>query len=208
MTATAIPLLHLTAQDLLTREVVTLRAGMPLRDAARLMAAERVHGAPVVDAEGRCVGVLSVSDLMRWALRDTDSSTARPRTCSFQENYRETRGRETVLCTLPEGKCHYQIPKTLSDGRVVMACSEPHCVCLEWQMVEMECLPAEDVRHYMTADPVMATPTTPITTLARMMIDAAVGRVIVVTPEGRPIGVVSSTNLVAALARANANELD
>jgi CBS domain-containing protein len=57
--------LDLTASDLMGREVVTLHKDMALPDAARLLAAARISGAPVVDADGRCVGVLSQSDLAR-----------------------------------------------------------------------------------------------------------------------------------------------
>jgi predicted transcriptional regulator len=43
---------------------------------------------------------------------------------------------------------------------------------------------------------------TPIGDLARMMIDAHIHRLIVVDDAGRPAGVVSSTDLLAALAAA------
>jgi CBS domain-containing protein len=52
----------------------------------------------------------------------------------------------------------------------------------------------------MTPDPVTAQPTTSIGVLARMMIDAHIHRVIIVDVERRPVGVVSSTDLLATLA--------
>jgi CBS domain-containing protein len=55
------------------------------------------------------------------------------------------------------------------------------------------------VREHMTPDPVTAGPHTPIVMLARMMIDAHIHRIIVTDGEGRPIGVVSSTDVLAAL---------
>jgi len=57
------PLFDLTAGDLMCRNLVTVREGMPLRDAAHLLIRASVHGVPVVDAAGRCVGVLSMTDL-------------------------------------------------------------------------------------------------------------------------------------------------
>ena len=51
------PLFALTASDLMTAPVVTLPPDLPLREAARLLDQEQISGAPVVDAEGRCVGV-------------------------------------------------------------------------------------------------------------------------------------------------------
>ena len=70
-------------------------------------------------------------------------------------------------------------------------------------MVEFGPMPAEDARHYMTSDPVVASLYEPIRTVARYMLDAAVHRVIVVDEHGRPVGVVSSTDVLAALADAN-----
>src|SRR5262249_39929285 len=117
-------------------------------------------------------------------------------------------GRESVLCTLDAGKCKFQTPKHLTDGQTVTECSQPHCVCLDWQMVEIESLPTEDVKHYMTGDPVTANTATPIAALARLMTNEGVHRLIVVDAARRPIGVVSSTDLVAALARSDLEEID
>lgn len=76
------------------------------------------------------------------------------------------------------------------------------CVCSEWQVVEEERLPGEEVAEYMTADPVTAPATAPITTLARMMLDAHIHRVVIVDEAGRPVGIVSATDVLAAVARA------
>jgi CBS domain-containing protein len=200
MTATAKRLFDLTAADVQTRLVVTLPETMPLRDAAQELFRAGAHGAPVVDGLGRCVGVLSVSDLARWAVRRTGATVGHPRTCSYQETHRGVHGEETVLCTMPNGKCPYQHERHLPDGRVVTACREPHTVCVEWQMVEMEGLPMEDVGHYMTAEPVTVEPGTPIARVAREMINAVVQRVVVTDGDRRPVGIVSTTDLVAALA--------
>ena len=51
-------------QELMTGAVVTVRSGTPLKDAAALMAEHHVSGLPVVDAEGRVVGVLSEGDIL------------------------------------------------------------------------------------------------------------------------------------------------
>jgi predicted transcriptional regulator len=70
-------------------------------------------------------------------------------------------------------------------------------------MVEMEALPVEDVRHYMTAEPVTVEPSASIREVARRMLDAGVQRVIVTDSAGGPVGVVSVTDLVAAVAGAD-----
>ena len=60
---TASSFFTLTAADLMSREVITLREDDPLDRAAKLFAKEQIGGAPVVDCEGCCVGVLSLADL-------------------------------------------------------------------------------------------------------------------------------------------------
>jgi CBS-domain-containing membrane protein len=59
--------LGLTAADLMTAPVMTIPEQTSLREAARLLHGSHISGAPVVDAEGRCVGVLSSSDFVTWA---------------------------------------------------------------------------------------------------------------------------------------------
>src|SRR5262245_43987876 len=140
----------------MSRDVVRIPQHMSLRAAALLLSRARVSGAPVVDGEGRCVGVLSTTDFMTWSARGC--------------------------------------PAVGSHG------GEP-CVC-DWEVGRFTTLPAEGVRSYMTADPVTAPPETPVPRLARMMIDAHIHRVIVVDERQQPVGVVSSTDLVAAVAYA------
>lgn len=53
--------------ELMTSEVVTVRAETPLREAAALLAEKRISGLPVVDAGGRVVGVLSEGDIVAKA---------------------------------------------------------------------------------------------------------------------------------------------
>jgi CBS domain-containing protein len=67
-------------------------------------------------------------------------------------------------------------------------------------VVDVEQLPTDEVRRFMTPDPVTAPPATSIGVLARMMLDTHIHRVIVVDEERRPVGVVSSTDLLAAVA--------
>lgn len=152
------PLTTLTAADLMSKTLVMIPQDMSLAGAAHLLSQAHVSGAPVVNASGRCVGVLSSTDFVHWA----------------------------------------------ENGRKQHAAKD--CFCSSWQIVDNETMPCEDVRHYMTADPVTATEATPIAELARMMLDAHIHRVIVVDDGGRPIGLVSSTDLLAAIAHMTTEE--
>lgn len=146
-------LFDLTAADLMTPAVLTLPEEMSLGTAAKLLHRQQVSGAPVIDAQGRCTGVLSTTDFVQWA----------------SNGPRETR--------------------SASDSG------------LDWQMIDVEEAPGDLVRDYMTRDPVMVAPSTSIGRLVRLMIDAHIHRVIVVDSECRPSGIVSTTDILAAIAR-------
>jgi CBS domain-containing protein len=126
------PLLSLTASDLMTQPVVTIPESMTLQAAGRLLAREHFSGVPVVDALGKCVGMLSATDFLGFWVRHQGHGD-------------------------------------------------------------------EQVSRYMIPDPVMVPPNTPIARLARMMIDAHIHRVVVVDDDMRPVGLVSSTDVLAAV---------
>jgi CBS-domain-containing membrane protein len=157
------PFLALTAQDLMTREVVTVPERMSLAVAARLLSRAHISGAPVVDVAGVCVGVISATDFLALADR---------------------------TCPVVHGPC-----------------TAPMCVCSEWQVMDPGELPPDEVREHMTADPVTVRPEAPVGDVARAMLDAHIHRVIVVDQWGRPVGIVSSTDLIAAVAQDEAARL-
>lgn len=57
-------------------EVVTLRSGRSARDAAQLLAAHRLTGAPVVDEMKRVLGVVTQSDLVRLETQPPSTAAA------------------------------------------------------------------------------------------------------------------------------------
>lgn len=197
-------LYELIAGDLMSRNLVTVCEGMPLRDAAQLLIRASVHGVPVTDAGGRCVGVLSMTDVARWGVKRATPQTPPPVACTFQERHQGRGGQTTILCRLPPGACSLQGRQAVPGGWADTVCRDPHGVPTDWQVVELDVLPVEDVRHFMTADPVTVHEGADVRTIARLMTDALVHRVIVVDGERRPVGVVSGTDLIAALVRAPA----
>jgi CBS domain-containing protein len=54
-----------TAQDIMTARPVCAKVGMTIRAVARIFDEHQVSGAPVVDAKGRLVGVVSRTDLVK-----------------------------------------------------------------------------------------------------------------------------------------------
>lgn len=63
------------AHHIMARNVITAAADMPIRDAARLMLDHHISGLPVVDRDGRLLGMLSEGDF----LRRSEIATQRPR---------------------------------------------------------------------------------------------------------------------------------
>jgi nucleotide-binding universal stress UspA family protein/CBS domain-containing protein len=196
MTTRNKPFLALTAGDLMTGPVEAIRQDRTLREAAEVLRRADVTGAPVVDEEGRCVGVLSRSDFVRWTQRTGRNLDGRPlaspiRTCAYLEGER---------CSLPAGTCPLQVLQRTAEGKAVPFCQMPAGFLVDWQVV-IEALPDKEVRCSMTADPVMVSAAAPLADVARMMVDAHIHRVIVVDGQRRPLGIVSSTDIVAAVGR-------
>lgn len=59
----------LRVADVMTRNVVQVRAWQPMCEVAALFRSRDVSAAPVVDEQGRCVGILSATDFLQ---RDAD----------------------------------------------------------------------------------------------------------------------------------------
>lgn len=68
-----------TISQLMTRDVVELTPETTVREAAALLTEHQVSGAPVVDADGRVLGIVSESDLLSEARR----RAALPRSAAF-----------------------------------------------------------------------------------------------------------------------------
>ena len=79
---------------------------------------------------------------------------------------------------------------------------QAHDIHSPWQIMDVDSLPEDEVGRYMTADPVTVAADTFLTDLVRKMINAHIHRVVVVDEGNRPVGIVSRTDVLAALARA------
>jgi predicted transcriptional regulator len=53
----------LTANDVMNTEVLTVRVDLTVRELAAFLTEKQISGAPVVDLDGRLVGVVSVTDV-------------------------------------------------------------------------------------------------------------------------------------------------
>jgi len=62
------------ARDLMQRNIISIDGAASLLDAHRLFVEEEISGAPVVDEDGRVIGVVSARDLLRALDEERDSA--------------------------------------------------------------------------------------------------------------------------------------
>jgi CBS domain-containing protein len=197
-----LPLARLTADDLMSRDLLLLSEDTPLRSAAHLLIRHQVSGAPVIDRYGKFVGVLSALDFVRVVndtKREEEQSAPNPLACRFQVSRTEFGDR--VLCTLPAGACAVQQVQTDAAGCKWIACSQPHEMFVDWQVADVERLPTEAVGRFMTRNTVTVQPTASVREMARLMVDAHIHRLVVTDESNSPVGIVSSTDILGAVAR-------
>jgi len=139
-----------TAEDLMTRDVVSIPQAMSMQEAAHRLSAAGVSGAPVMDDAGWCVGVLSRGDLVRAM----DEGAPRPSEPSFFG---------------------------------------------EWQMEE-DADGKGEVARLMTQALIAVPPEASLAEIAWTMHSSRVHRVLVQDEAGRVVGVVSSLDVLGALA--------
>lgn len=151
------PFLALTAAELMTTPVTTLPHTMTLREAASLLSGANISGAPVLDEQGHCVGVLSSSDFVTWAGKGAE-----------------------------EGEQGTEIRFVAPWG----------------EMISIEESPDHEIHRYMKEPPVTVSPKATIGDLAQRMVDAHIHRIMVVVDHDGPRGIVTSTDILAAVARA------
>src|SRR5581483_9176804 len=78
----------ITAADLMTRNVITVKENTPASDVVQLLLSKSISGVPVVDEQDRCVGVFSLTDYSRIAKAAADQPGDAPIPCPYQVRHR------------------------------------------------------------------------------------------------------------------------
>ena len=153
----------ITAADMMSPHVLTVREDMTLEEVANFLTENEISGAPVEDAFGKLVGVVSLTDVARTVAGGDEASPRRERTSPeffFQE--------------WEDGTTRRQIEEyRLEDSDV-------------------------EVSEIMTPGVYSVTEETPVSKVARMMIDNHIHRVLV-TREERAVGIISTSDLLGLL---------
>ena len=76
-----------TAKDIMQSQVVTVSPDAPLHSTQRLFYEEGIHGAPVVDEQGRVVGMITSTDILRAATEAEEEAPPVPGYFSDDPDY-------------------------------------------------------------------------------------------------------------------------
>lgn len=68
----------LCARDVMTDSVIMVSPESSLQDVLRVFVESNIHGAPVVDEDGKLVGSITTSDLLRAQEDERDTASATP----------------------------------------------------------------------------------------------------------------------------------
>lgn len=181
----------LTADDVMNRDLVLVPRQMLMREAVRLLQGAQATAAPVVDEHGRCVGMLSPADVYRWIEVGCPATVVGSvLACPYQVRGRLLSGGEALICTLADRSCPFQAAQSTTGGRHTDVCMRQGT----------ERLPFGTVPRYMSTDVITVRPKTLLAELERQIINARAERLVVLDESDRPIGIVSATDVLNAVA--------
>jgi CBS domain-containing protein len=92
---------------------------------------------------------------------------------------------------------------TEEGGQATEQAGKVTCFLAPWgELINIDDAPENEIRCYMKAPVIAVAPGTSIGELAQKMVDAHIHRVLVVVEQDRPRGIVTSTDILAAVAQA------
>lgn len=110
-----------TVGDYMTRSPVTLAPDMDVHDAARLLLKKRISGAPVVDRDGRLLGILTEKDYFRVSFGATYHQDRAGQVSDHMTQVVETVSPDTDVIAAVERflDAPYRRLPVVADGRVI-----------------------------------------------------------------------------------------
>lgn len=112
--------------DVMTRDVVTLLATSTMAEAAVQLNQHQVTGAPVVDEQGRCIGILSGSDFT--LLKAEEAGGAHKCNCGSSNHPEELNSFDKVRHDLVQSRMSTAVQTIKEDALLLTAAS---CMCNE-----------------------------------------------------------------------------
>jgi CBS domain-containing protein len=181
----------LLARDLMTRTPVTVRADMKVGALCDLLQEKNINGAPVVDSQGRLLGVVTQEDIIYGAMGNPggDGGTGSGRPVEEPAGDAPGRGRPTrrVVSVLRGRPLQAAPPAPLRPGE------RPFWA--EHRSPDPMEMPVSSI---MTSPAISAEEDTPVTDLCQIMWSLRIHRVPVLR-KGKVTGLVSSMDLCRAV---------
>lgn len=164
-------MIELKARDVMTREVTTVREDSSLEELIHLLRVSHFSGIPVVDGEGKAVGLVSETDILR-ALAYT---VGPPGSGEFATNLQKGKRRISALLLDAASRQDMATGHLLRD------------------------LVRRPVHDLMTPMVHGCSPEATITEVCDMMVWKEIRRVIVLDADRKVVGVISSIDLISRL---------
>lgn len=171
--------------DIMTTELVTVSPDLTLQEVARVFSESGISGVPVVAGQ-ELVGVISSTDLVEFDATDPGSGRKRDDDSEWRE--------VETLGVLEDGEPSLYFTEMWEDAGAD-ALSRIEDDSPEWnRMAEAT------VGSVMTTAVVSLRPQAAVQEAARIMLAAGVHRILVVSEGGELVGLVSSSDIVRAVA--------
>ncbi|MFN7020161.1 MAG: CBS domain-containing protein [Phycisphaerales bacterium] len=148
---------ELKAKDIMTPDPVCVTPATRIRELALVFEEHEISGVPVVDQQGKVVGVVSKTDLIRRCSEGIDD--------------------------LPPAYL-FEILSEQGDAELSSEVMPEPLICVE---------------DFMTEDPLTVAPDLSVGAVAKLMSDKRIHRAIVTDPEGFPLGIITSMDMLALI---------
>jgi CBS domain-containing protein len=162
---------ELRARDVMTTEVTTVSQDVRVEELIQLLRVSHFSGIPVVDQDGKAVGLVSETDILR-ALAYT---VGPPGSGEFAMTFQE--GKRRVSSVILDAVGHAELHGAEALRQLI----------------------ARPVRELMTPYVHACGPDDPVVEVCEMMIWKEIRRVIVLDADKRPVGMISSIDLIRRL---------
>jgi CBS domain-containing protein len=164
----------ITAADVMNPRVLTVREDMTVRELAHFLVDHDISGAPVVDEDGKLVGVVSVTDITLALAEDSEDGE--------EGEDGEDEEDEEEDDDLPGDFFRHEWTQGLSREKVA----------------ELQLEDAIEVREIMTPEVHTVPEEMPIPDVAELMIGTHIHRLLV-TREEKVVGILSTSDLLGLL---------
>jgi len=184
--------------ELMSSPVVSCAAGTTLGELATLLAERRIHGVVVLDEDGAAAGVVSDTDVLagEWLATDAESLAAMR---SITAGELMTSPPVTIDADAPLGDAAARLHAARLARLVVLRDGRPVGVLATSDLVRRlgrGSVDRDTVADVMSHGLVSCRESTTVGQAARVMTERQVRALVVVRADGRPLGVVTGTDLL------------